>query len=64
MFFLKKQSPAFFKKFCGSKHNKKVFLKKKMCILRVKIMKDFPEYQMGSDVLHGSDKRIIVETLV
>lgn len=35
-----------------------------MCILRVKIMKDFPEYQMDSDVSHGPDKRTIVETLV
>ena len=35
-----------------------------MCILRVKIMKDFPEYQMDSNVLHGSNKKKIVETLV
>ena len=27
-------------------------------------MEDFPEYQMDSDVLHGPDKRTIIETLV
>ena len=27
-------------------------------------MKDFPEYQMDSDVSHGPDKRTFVETLV
>jgi len=35
-----------------------------MCILRVKIIKEFPKYQMDSNVLHGPNKRTIDETLV
>jgi len=58
----KKQSPAIFENFADQNITKRVF--EKMCILRVKIMKDFPEYQMDSDVSHGPDKRTIVETLV
>jgi len=36
-----------------------------MCILRMKIMKDFPEYQNGLICfVHGLDKRTIVEILI
>jgi len=45
---LKGTTTSTLRKFCRSKHNKKVFEKgKRMCILRMKIMKDFPEYQNG-----------------